>query len=516
MGRKKIRISKIESTKDRVITYCKRRYGLLKKAAELSILCDVGVYIVFTDINNNVYNFNSFRTDRDLGEPKASLSLSEVLNKVKESNYVRFTTQDYPFEGLQHHHNLDEFSRMDSFVDQISDKLGASDNLAKRKPEIDFPSETTPNDLKTSSKKELSLFLKKEQKKLRQSIPLMSSNSSVSILQAIKQFDEEDDFESNPGTISKKEIEKLLSEIKAKQVHFWNTQKFNLPRNDSSVIDIAIYCFLINTYFEAWLNEGKESHTVASKEASTRLLNIYPRKNMITLARDLDLESLVKKRDDLEIMKTLIEYCLRQFVNPHIGKSKQINYVLLNGLVAIARSFFQSIAYTLSGLYSESATDAERHFSSNKEIISKVFILLDVCLHCMLMTEMRRQDTIGNNSLISASLQDLAKHMDKTSLLSKKIGGSTNTSRTKAPFSSVTTGPEDLQGQVPGLSKGHTGARIFGMQETSLEEIAHKKSVFSGRYKDFGQQMQIFQESLIAPNGTQPRAHDDQMNLKHQ
>jgi|EP00505_MAST-04D_sp_SCG-Rhode-Island_P005419 hypothetical protein len=46
MGRKKITISKILDQRNRVVTFEKRRKGLLKKAMELSVLCDAGVCLI--------------------------------------------------------------------------------------------------------------------------------------------------------------------------------------------------------------------------------------------------------------------------------------------------------------------------------------------------------------------------------------------------------------------------------------------------------------------------------------
>lgn len=64
LGRGKIEIKRIENTTNRQVTFCKRRNGLLKKAYELSVLCDAEVaLIVFSNrgrlyeySNNNRYN----------------------------------------------------------------------------------------------------------------------------------------------------------------------------------------------------------------------------------------------------------------------------------------------------------------------------------------------------------------------------------------------------------------------------------------------------------------------------
>ncbi|XP_065867791.1 agamous-like MADS-box protein AGL65 [Euphorbia lathyris] len=46
MGRKKLQITRLDSVKARQIKYSKRKVGLLKKAKELAILCDVDVAVV--------------------------------------------------------------------------------------------------------------------------------------------------------------------------------------------------------------------------------------------------------------------------------------------------------------------------------------------------------------------------------------------------------------------------------------------------------------------------------------
>ncbi|KAK8448205.1 hypothetical protein SEVIR_8G245725v4 [Setaria viridis] len=49
MGRGKIEIKRIENSTNRQVTFSKRRNGILKKAREISVLCDakVGIVIFF-------------------------------------------------------------------------------------------------------------------------------------------------------------------------------------------------------------------------------------------------------------------------------------------------------------------------------------------------------------------------------------------------------------------------------------------------------------------------------------
>ena len=46
MGRMKLQIKKIENTTNRQVTFSKRRNGLIKKAYELSVLCDIDVALI--------------------------------------------------------------------------------------------------------------------------------------------------------------------------------------------------------------------------------------------------------------------------------------------------------------------------------------------------------------------------------------------------------------------------------------------------------------------------------------
>ncbi|CAN6483539.1 unnamed protein product [Victoria cruziana] len=63
MGRGKIEIKRIENTTNRQVTFCKRRSGLLKKAYELSVLCDAEVALIIFSSRGRLYEYanNSVR-----------------------------------------------------------------------------------------------------------------------------------------------------------------------------------------------------------------------------------------------------------------------------------------------------------------------------------------------------------------------------------------------------------------------------------------------------------------------
>ncbi|ANM64793.1 AGAMOUS-like 18 [Arabidopsis thaliana] len=59
MGRGRIEIKKIENINSRQVTFSKRRNGLIKKAKELSILCDAEVALIIFSSTGKIYDFSS-------------------------------------------------------------------------------------------------------------------------------------------------------------------------------------------------------------------------------------------------------------------------------------------------------------------------------------------------------------------------------------------------------------------------------------------------------------------------
>jgi hypothetical protein len=58
VGRKKIKIEKISDSKNRQVTFNKRKVGLLKKAIELSVLCDCEVSVLIFH-SDKLYEYSS-------------------------------------------------------------------------------------------------------------------------------------------------------------------------------------------------------------------------------------------------------------------------------------------------------------------------------------------------------------------------------------------------------------------------------------------------------------------------
>ncbi|XP_052305399.1 agamous-like MADS-box protein AGL11 [Populus trichocarpa] len=87
MGRGKIEIKRIENTTNRQVTFCKRRNGLLKKAYELSVLCDAEVALIVFSSRGRLYEYannNSIRSTID--RYKKASSDSSNASSITEIN----------------------------------------------------------------------------------------------------------------------------------------------------------------------------------------------------------------------------------------------------------------------------------------------------------------------------------------------------------------------------------------------------------------------------------------------
>ena len=59
VGRRKINVQLIQNERHRAVTFAKRKGGLIKKAAELSILCDAEVAVVVASKNQKMTIYSS-------------------------------------------------------------------------------------------------------------------------------------------------------------------------------------------------------------------------------------------------------------------------------------------------------------------------------------------------------------------------------------------------------------------------------------------------------------------------
>jgi len=88
MGRKKIQISRINDERNRQVTFTKRKFGLMKKAYELSILCDCEIALIIFNSGNKLFQYASTDMDKILlkyteyNEPHESRTNADIHETI--------------------------------------------------------------------------------------------------------------------------------------------------------------------------------------------------------------------------------------------------------------------------------------------------------------------------------------------------------------------------------------------------------------------------------------------------
>ncbi|KAG5067511.1 hypothetical protein JHK86_011242 [Glycine max] len=75
MGRGKIEIKRIENSSNRQVTYSKRKNGILKKAKEISVLCDAQVSLIIFGVSGKMHEYIS-----------PSTTLIDVLDRYQRAS----------------------------------------------------------------------------------------------------------------------------------------------------------------------------------------------------------------------------------------------------------------------------------------------------------------------------------------------------------------------------------------------------------------------------------------------
>lgn len=86
VGRGKIEIKRIENTTNRQVTFCKRRNGLLKKAYELSVLCDAEVALIVFSSRGRLYEYANNSVRSTIDRYKTVCADSSNTRSVSEAN----------------------------------------------------------------------------------------------------------------------------------------------------------------------------------------------------------------------------------------------------------------------------------------------------------------------------------------------------------------------------------------------------------------------------------------------
>ncbi|XP_072372345.1 myocyte enhancer factor 2cb isoform X4 [Scyliorhinus torazame] len=90
MGRKKIQITRIVDERNRQVTFTKRKFGLMKKAYELSVLCDCEIALIIFNSTNKLFQYASTDMDKVLlkyteyNEPHESRTNSDIVEALNK------------------------------------------------------------------------------------------------------------------------------------------------------------------------------------------------------------------------------------------------------------------------------------------------------------------------------------------------------------------------------------------------------------------------------------------------
>ncbi|XP_042053402.1 agamous-like MADS-box protein AGL9 homolog isoform X3 [Salvia splendens] len=108
MGRGRVELKRIENKINRQVTFAKRRNGLLKKAYELSVLCDAEVALIIFSNRGKLYEFCSSSSSMlktleryqkcNYGAPDTSVSTREALELSSQQEYLKLKAR---YEALQ-------------------------------------------------------------------------------------------------------------------------------------------------------------------------------------------------------------------------------------------------------------------------------------------------------------------------------------------------------------------------------------------------------------------------------
>ncbi|XP_062098623.1 agamous-like MADS-box protein AGL11 isoform X2 [Humulus lupulus] len=120
MGRGKIEIKRIENTTNRQVTFCKRRNGLLKKAYELSVLCDAEVaLIVFSSrgrlyeySNNNCIRSTIERYKKTCSDNTGATSITEINAQYYQQESAKLRQQIQMLQNSNRHLMGDSLSSL--------------------------------------------------------------------------------------------------------------------------------------------------------------------------------------------------------------------------------------------------------------------------------------------------------------------------------------------------------------------------------------------------------------------
>ncbi|XP_037403188.1 myocyte enhancer factor 2ca isoform X2 [Pygocentrus nattereri] len=124
MGRKKIQIARIMDERNRHVTFTKRKFGLMKKAYELSVLCDCEIALIIFNSTNKLFQYASTDMDKVLlkyteyNEPHESRTNSDIVETLRKKGLNGCDSPDIDADDSGHSpESEDKYRKINEDID---------------------------------------------------------------------------------------------------------------------------------------------------------------------------------------------------------------------------------------------------------------------------------------------------------------------------------------------------------------------------------------------------------------
>ncbi|XP_049348591.1 agamous-like MADS-box protein AGL104 [Solanum verrucosum] len=122
MGRVKLQIKKIENTTNRQVTFSKRRNGLIKKAYELSVLCDVDVALIMFSPSGRVSTFSGNKSIEDIMARYVNLPEHD-RGRLHNQEHLQRAIAKLKCEADRTYQALSSPSSVDSHIEEFQQEI---------------------------------------------------------------------------------------------------------------------------------------------------------------------------------------------------------------------------------------------------------------------------------------------------------------------------------------------------------------------------------------------------------
>ncbi|XP_044135365.1 myocyte-specific enhancer factor 2A isoform X9 [Bufo gargarizans] len=125
MGRKKIQITRIMDERNRQVTFTKRKFGLMKKAYELSVLCDCEIALIIFNGSNKLFQYASTDMDKVLlkyteyNEPHESRTNSDIVEALNKKEHRGCDSPDPDSSYVLTPHTEEKYKKINEEFDNM-------------------------------------------------------------------------------------------------------------------------------------------------------------------------------------------------------------------------------------------------------------------------------------------------------------------------------------------------------------------------------------------------------------